>query len=66
MTFAELKRMTLSGNYGDIVIEGNDIVMPIFNGLGDRIGIVTFDLPDDVDFLEELDVDELIVKSFDF
>lgn len=66
MTYAELRRMTLSGNYGDIDVAGNDIVMPILDSFGDEIGFVTFYSPDGVESLEDIDIDELEVKSFDF
>ena len=68
MTYAELRRMTLSGNYGDLTYDGDDLVMPILDGTsGDKIGVVMFE--NDLDYdtpLEDVDVDELEVKSFDF
>lgn len=68
MTYAELRRMTLSGNYGDLTYDGDDLVMPILDGTsGDKIGVVTFENVLDYDTpLEDIDVDELEVKSFDF
>lgn len=68
MTYTELKRMTLSGHYGDLAYDGNDLVMPILDGIaGDQIGIVTFESePDDDTPLEDVDANSLIVKSFDF
>ena len=68
MTYAELRRMTLSGNYGDLTYDGNDLVMPILDDIaGDQTGVVTFESdPDDDTPLEDIDVDSLIVQSFDF
>lgn len=67
MTYAELRKMTLSGHYGDLAYDGNDLVMPILDGTaGDQIGVVTFESADDDTPLEDVDVNSLIVKSFDF
>lgn len=69
MTYAELRRMTLTGNYGDLDLAGDDLVMVIRDSFGDEIGLVTFEFPsgnDEILELENVDVDKLVVKSFDF
>lgn len=67
MTYAELRRITQSGNYGALAYDGDDLVMPILDGIaGDQIGVVTFESADDDTPLEDVDANSLIVKSFDF
>lgn len=66
MKLAELKRITLTGDFGDLEYAGNDLIMPINNFLGERIGTVTFyDVEGDIP-LEDINESELEVNYFDF
>lgn len=67
MTFTDLRRITLNNAYGELTYDGDDLVMPIMNSFGDKVGTVEFydDLPDGT-LLEDVDTDKLEVKYFDF